>query len=178
MACSSVLGLVLMGLGKSLSVTLALSSGLIVWATASFFGNFFLPIINGSNQAIWQAKVAPDVQGRVFSVRRLIAQVTGPVAMLVSGPLADRFFEPAMAQGGLLANGFGGLVGTGPGAGMALMFVLSGLLGLGIGLGGYLFPLVRNVESILSDHEAKVVPAGKMSAPTLTTADAPKTASD
>jgi hypothetical protein len=74
--------------------------------------------------------------------------------MLLSGPLADRFFEPAMAQGEDLANSLGGLVGTGPGSGMALMFVIAGLLGLGIGLGGYLFPLVRNVEVLLPDHEA------------------------
>jgi MFS transporter, DHA3 family, macrolide efflux protein len=31
------------------------------------------PLVNASNQAIWQAKVAPDVQGRVFAVQRLIA---------------------------------------------------------------------------------------------------------
>jgi hypothetical protein len=120
---------------------------------ASFTGAMIIPILNGSNQAIWQAKVAPDVQGRVFSVRRLIAQITSPLAMLLAGPLADYLFEPAMAKGGLLAPTFGGLMGTGPGAGMSLMFVISGGLGVLVGLGGYLFPIVRNVEQLLPDHD-------------------------
>ena len=37
------------------------------WAAAGFFAMFFVPILNGSNQAIWQIKVAPDLQGRVFA---------------------------------------------------------------------------------------------------------------
>jgi hypothetical protein len=133
---------------------LGVGDGLAIWALGAFFASFFIPIINGSNQAIWQAKVAPDVQGRVFAVRRLIAQITAPIAMLMAGPLADYTFEPAMAPGGSLASAFGGLVGTGPGAGMALIFVWTGILGVLASLGGYLFPAVRNAEVILPDHEA------------------------
>jgi len=133
----------LMGLGRNLAV----------WGIAAFIGSLILPILNGSNQAIWQAKVAPDLQGRVFSVRRLIAQITAPAAMLMAGPLADRVFEPAMADGGSLAPVFGGLLGTGPGAGMALMFLISGALGILVGVAGYLSPLVRNVEDLLPDHD-------------------------
>lgn len=44
-----------------------------IWLGASFMGMLVNPMLNGSNQAIWQAKVSPEVQGRVFSVRRLIA---------------------------------------------------------------------------------------------------------
>ena len=137
-------GLLLMGLG----------SDLYTWSLAAFIGLFFIPIINGSNQAIWQAKVAPDVQGRVFATRALIAQISIPVAMLLAGPLADRVFEPAMMPGGSLAPMFGGLVGTGPGAGMSLMFVIAGALGMLVGLGGYAFRVVRKVGDILPDHEA------------------------
>lgn len=151
---TSLLNALLMGVGR----------GLPVWAAASFMGALIIPILNGSNQAIWQAKVAPDLQGRVFSVRRLIAQITVPVIMLLAGPLADYVFEPALAEGGALAPIFGGLVGTGPGAGMGLMFVISGVLGVIVGLGGYIFPLIRNVEDILPDHDelakAEVVEVG------------------
>jgi len=55
-------------------------------------------LINSSNQAIWQAKVAPDLQGRVFATRRLIAWFVTPFATLLAGPLADYVFEPAMNQ--------------------------------------------------------------------------------
>jgi DHA3 family macrolide efflux protein-like MFS transporter len=144
MTASSILGQMLMGFGSSL----------VFWIPAAFFTMFFIPVINGSNQAIWQAKVAPDVQGRVFAARRLIAQITAPAAMLIAGPLADRVFEPAMMPGGALASTLGGVFGTGPGAGMAVIFVITGLLGIFVGLGGYLFPAVRNAEDILPDHNA------------------------
>ena len=143
-AVSSLLGVVLMGLGRSLPI----------WAVASFFGAFFVPIINGSNQAIWQAKVAPDVQGRVFSIRRLIAWFVNPAAMLIAGPLADFVMEPAMQPKGALSDTFAGLVGTSPGAGMSLIFIFTGLVAMCVGMGGYLFPVVRNAEIILPDHDA------------------------
>ncbi len=144
MVVVSLLGTLPMGLGQ----------GLLLWALAAFAVACAIPILNGSNQAIWQAKVAPDVQGRVFAVRRLIAQITGPLAMLIAGPVADQFFEPAMMPGGSLADTFGGLVGTGPGAGMALMFVISGILGAVVGLSGYAVRVVRNAEDLLPDHDA------------------------
>ncbi len=147
MAVGSIFGQVVLGLGSGQA------NGLL-WAAGSFVFIFTLPFVNGSNQAIWQAKVAPDVQGRVFAARRLIAQITAPVALLLTGPLADRIFEPAMMPDGVLAPVFGGLVGTGAGAGMALMFLIFGALGVVIGLGGYLFPAVRNAEDILPDHAA------------------------
>jgi DHA3 family macrolide efflux protein-like MFS transporter len=149
MTLSCLLGMLVLGLGN----------GLAIWAVGAFFSSFFVPIINGSNQAIWQAKVAPDVQGRVFATRRLIAQISGPVAILLAGPLADYVFEPAMATGSGLSGIFGGLVGTGPGAGMALMFVIAGAVGTLIGLGGYVFPAVRDAEVILPDHDTAVAHA-------------------
>ncbi len=149
MLLASLLGELLIGLGRTLPV----------WAVAAFSLGFFLPIINGSNQAIWQAKVAPDVQGRVFAVRRLIAQITFPLALLIVGPLADYMFEPMMQPAGALASVFGGLLGTGPGAGMALIMVLSGVLGAAVALSGYLFPAIRDIETILPDHDAAAMEA-------------------
>jgi MFS family permease len=143
---SSLLGQSLMGIGQSLPV----------WATAAFFSMLVLPFINGSNQSIWQSKVAPDVQGRVFATRRLIAQISGPLGMLIGGPLADRVFEPAMQAGGSLAPLFGPLVGVGPGAGMGLILVFVGLLGTTAGIIGYAIPAIRNAESIMPDHDAAV----------------------
>lgn len=148
MAASGLLGYAVVGAGQSLQV----------WLIGAFFSMFFIPILNGANQAIWQAKVSPDIQGKVFATRRLIAQISGPIAMLLAGPLADRVLEPAMMPGGALAEVFGDLVGTGPGAGMALMLFFSGLAGVVIGLGGYLFPIIRNVEILLPDHDASPEP--------------------
>jgi hypothetical protein len=133
---------------------MGLGRGFYVWAAASFLSLFIIPIINGSNQAIWQSKVAPDVQGRVFATRLLIAQISVPFSFLAAGPLADRVFEPAMRQGGSLVPLFGGLVGSGAGAGMGLMLVIVGVFGSFAGLCGYAFHSVRNAEDILPDHDA------------------------
>ncbi|MBN1486090.1 MAG: MFS transporter [Anaerolineae bacterium] len=136
---------------------MGISNNVTLWAIGNFIISFFLPIINGSNQAIWQSKVPPDIQGRVFSVRRLIAQFPSSFAMLVVGPLADYVFEPAMMPGGRLTQVFGPLIGTGPGAGMALLIFIGGILGALIGLAGYLNPMVRNAEDILPDHNVDVL---------------------
>jgi MFS family permease len=141
--CAGWLGQVVLGLGQ----------GLPIWAAGMFLRAFFSSIINGSNQAIWQAKVAPDVQGRVFTARMFIAWLVSPISQLLAGPLADQVLEPAMAEGGSLAPVFGRLVGTGTGAGMGLLVVVTGLMVALAGLGGYLSPVVRNAEDILPDHD-------------------------
>jgi MFS transporter, DHA3 family, macrolide efflux protein len=149
---SFLLGDFVLGAGHSLPV----------WAAGAFLGSLFIPLIVGSDEAIWQMKVAPDVQGRVFAVRSTIRTAVMPLGFLVAGPLADQVFGPALMPGGSLADTFGWLVGTGPGSGIGLMFVCTSVLGITIGLTGYLFPWVRNVERDLPDHDVEVVKADGM----------------
>lgn len=141
-------------LSQFIGALMGMGGDAIVWIPVFFAAMFVSPMINASNQAIWQSKVAPDLQGRVFATRRLIAQVSTPPAMIVAGLLADTVFEPAMKTGGLLAPVFGWLVGTGPGSGMALIFIFVGLLGTAFSLLVYTIPTIRNVETILPDHDA------------------------
>ena len=143
MMLSSLLGLTLLGLGEDP----------LVWMAASFMNMLFIPFVNGSNQAIWQSKVPPEMQGRVFAVRSQIAQISAPVAMAITGPLTDRFLTPLMDVGGSLAPVFGWLVGVGPGSGISLLFVFMGVAGFVTGLAGYLLPQIRNVEEIIPDHD-------------------------
>jgi MFS family permease len=141
------------GLASVAMMLVGLGQALPIWVCAGAAYAFFEPIVNGCDQAIWQAKVAPDVQGRVFATQTLISHITMPIAMLLAGLLADHIFEPAMMQGGLLAQTFGWLVGVGPGAGMALMIVGAGLLGCTVPLLGYALRAVRDVEEILPDYD-------------------------
>lgn len=141
---AGLVGQMVLGLGRALPI----------WIAGSFLVAFFSPIIDGSNQAIWQAKVPPDVQGRVFTARLFIAWLVSPISAVLAGPLADQLMEPAMAETGRLNPVFGWLVGSGTGAGISLLFVITGLLITLIGLGGYMFPVVRNVEDLLPDHDA------------------------
>jgi MFS family permease len=143
---TGLLGDALMGLGRSLPM----------WLVAAFFLEVFIPTILGTHQSIWQSKVPPDMQGRVFAARGLISSVAEPISMGLAGVLADRVLEPAMLPGGALAGTFGGLVGTGAGAGMALLLVFCGLACAVVSIAGYAFGAVREVEQALPDHDLGV----------------------
>ncbi len=141
---SNLFGMVAFGLGRDLWV----------WVPAILLVTVLGPVVVGSSQAIWQAKVAPDLQGRVFAARRLIAWITQPLAPILSGTLADFVLEPAMQSSSSgLASLFGGLVGAGPGAGMSLQFIFAGLALALTCVVGYAIPAIRNVEMELPDHD-------------------------
>ena len=50
---------------------------------------FFIPLASGTSQAVWQTKVSPELQGRVFSVRAMLSRSMMPIAYMIAGPLAD-----------------------------------------------------------------------------------------
>ncbi len=145
-----LLGWILSGVGMAM---MGLGRNLYWWIPVAIFIDLVQPLVNASNQAIWQSKVAPDLQGRVFSARRLIAWFTNPITPIIGGTLADFALEPAMRSQSGLANAFGWLVGTGPGAGMGLLMFLCGLGAALVGIAGYLFPVVRDAERLLPDHD-------------------------
>jgi DHA3 family macrolide efflux protein-like MFS transporter len=89
---------------------------------------FCLPIAQSCSNAIWQTKVPPDMQGRMFSFRFALATASLPLAFLLAGPLADHVFEPLMAPGGLLAESVGSWIGVGRGRGLALFIALMNVL--------------------------------------------------
>jgi DHA3 family macrolide efflux protein-like MFS transporter len=119
---------------------------------------FFGPFTNACSQAIWQAKVAPDVQGRVFAVRRTIAWSAGLLSPLLAAPLADYIFKPGMTAGGALAPILGPLFGVGASRGVGVMISLVGLLSMLTGIIALLVPAIRRVELDLPDHELAVKP--------------------
>jgi MFS transporter, DHA3 family, macrolide efflux protein len=106
----------------------------------------------GSSQALWQSKVAPGVQGRVFAVRRMVAFSIVPIAYLLAGPASDFVFTPALMPGGALANTvIGQILGVGPGRGIGLIFVIAGLLHTILALLFVLIPRVRRIELEMPD---------------------------
>lgn len=113
---------------------------------------FCIPLASGPSQAIFQSKVAPEAQGRVFAIRGMISRSMMPLAFLLAGPLADRVFEPLMRQGEGLANSLvGALVGAGPGRGIGLIFLLSGLALIAASAMAYAYPRIRLIEAELPD---------------------------
>jgi len=125
----------------------------ILWIVATLIANMTFPITNGAAQSIWQAKVAPDVQGRVFAARRFIAWFPDILMPLAAGGLADFVTEPAMRVQTGFSRAASWLVGSGPGSGMSLQFILSGILFFFIVVIAFLTPAFRNMETILPDHD-------------------------
>ena len=54
-----------------------------------------VPAMNAHSQAIWQTQTPPELQGRVFSVRRVIAQCTAPMATFLAG-IFGGLFDPGV----------------------------------------------------------------------------------
>ena len=121
-------------------------------AVCGFGAMFCSPITNAASQAIWQAKVAPDLQGRVFAFRRAIAMSAGLLAPLLAAPLADFVFKPAMAPGGLLIPWLGPIIGVGAGKGTGVMISLVGLIIVATTLIALSVPQLRRVEVDLPDY--------------------------
>jgi MFS transporter, DHA3 family, macrolide efflux protein len=140
---SSLFGITLLGIGQTL----------LIWMIAVVVDAIFDPIVNVSMDSFLQAKVPPDLQGRVFSASDFISQAMLPLTPLLAGYFGDRIFEPAMGTGGTLANVFGWLVGTGPGSGFGLLILLCGLGGTLIGLAGYLIPSIRRIDTLMPDFQ-------------------------
>lgn len=151
----------ILGLSPLLGIALLLvgvrpSVALIAAGMFSFF--LIVPVINGSSQIIWQSKVEPGVQGRVFATRRLIAQGTLPLAYLISGPLADRVFGPLLAVDGPLAPSLGPLLGTGPGRGIGLVFLTMGAVIFACTVVARTLPRFTGLEEELPDARIASAP--------------------
>lgn len=138
------------------TMMLGAQPSLLLIGISGFLTMIVLPILNGSSRAMWQTKIPPDIQGRVFSVRRVIGQFTAPIAALLAGPLVENFLQPWMEPDGVLASNIGQLIGTGPGRGTALAFILIGLMILIFSLIAGTNKTLRHVESVLPDSEIKI----------------------
>ncbi|MFP2958572.1 MFS transporter [Myxococcus sp. 1LA] len=143
----------------------ALPASVFVVACAAFVFMFTAPVAMGCSQAIWQSKVPPAIQGRVFATRRMLALVAPPIAALLAGPLTDKIFDPWMAADGALANSVGQVLGTGPGRGIALLYVVLGLMLATCVMLAWSSPRVRAVEEELPDAlPPQVIPAAQQQA--------------
>jgi len=138
----SATGLLISGLRAN---TLVISLGRVILLV-------LIPFAAALSQAVFQIKIPPAIQGRVFAIRGMIARSMSPLAFVLSGPLADKFFEPLMSEGGMLANTFlGTILGTGPGRGIGLMFIISCLFLWVESLVAYTNPRIRNLETEIPD---------------------------
>ncbi len=139
------------------SVVMGVGSTTLLWVVSAFVRGGSLALINNSNQSLYHAKVPPALQGRVFATRRLISWASGPLTPLIGGPLADRVLEPTMQAPGAIPRLLAPLVGSGPGTGMAMLFVLAGCAVVAVIGVARRIPAIRDVEDHLPDHDGVVV---------------------
>jgi MFS family permease len=152
---ASRMNTVMLGIvGGGVSICLAgVSQNAVTIGLSLFAMGLTLAFANAPYFSMLQAKVAPDLQGRVFATLFQAGMLLSPIAFLAAGPLADRVFEPARAEP--VWRSVGWLVGAGPGAGMGLLFVITGAAVTAISLGVYAIPAVRRLEADLPDHGAE-----------------------
>lgn len=128
-----------------------LRPSILLAATGCFGFLFAYPIVLSCNQVIWQTKVVPDLQGRVFGVRRLVEQLPPAIAYITAGPLVEHWFEPWFLPGGWLSQAFGQFIGMGSGRGISFLFVIIGALNVLITVLVLHYPPLRNLENQLPD---------------------------
>ncbi len=96
--------------------------GMLTWM-------IFFPVIEAAEQTVMQSAVPFEQQGRVFGFAQSIESMATPITTFLIGPIATFVFIPFMTTGtgvDLIGDWFG----TGANRGMALVFILAGLLGM------------------------------------------------
>jgi MFS family permease len=111
-----------------------------------------LPISGTIFVSILQVKTPPDLQGRLFALESQLGFVGSTASFLLTGPLVDKVLEPAAKGPGWQV--VAPIVGQGPGAGIGLLEVVTGVLILVVTVGMYAWPLIRKMEMNLPDYAA------------------------
>ncbi len=85
---TTMMGLVLGGLSI---MVLGLAPGNALWLalSAMLMAGLMNPLINGPLFAILQATVAPEMQGRVFTLVSSLSSAMMPLSLMVAGPVSD-----------------------------------------------------------------------------------------
>jgi DHA3 family multidrug efflux protein-like MFS transporter len=109
--------------------TFALRSSIVPLAVGMFVWLTLTPMIEAAEQTVLQKVIPFERQGRVFGFAQLVENAAAPITAFVIGPLAETVVMPFMTDGAG-ADAIGGWFGTGPDRGIALMFTLSGLIGI------------------------------------------------
>ena len=106
-----------------------IQASIILLTVGMFIYLCLIPIIEASEQTILQRLITLERQGRVFGFAQSVEQAASPITAFIIGPIAQFIFIPFMTTGAgpeLLGPWYG----SGPDRGMALLFSLTGVIGL------------------------------------------------
>jgi DHA3 family multidrug efflux protein-like MFS transporter len=113
----------------TVTIVFPIRSEILPLAVGFFVYLFLAPVAEASEQTIIQRVVPFQEQGRVFGFAQSLETAASPVTAFLIGPIAQFWVLPSMTDGPL-ADTIGSWFGTGPERGMALIFIVAGLIGL------------------------------------------------
>ncbi len=114
-------------------VLFPLQASIVPLAIGMFGYLSLIPVVEAAEQTILQRVIPPERQGRVFGFAQSIEQAASPITAFLIGPIAELIFIPFMTDGAgvdLIGDWFG----TGKARGLALLFTVTGFVGLVITL--------------------------------------------
>ena len=118
MACSTLVCNTLLAVGRDYRI----------WTAGVFFGNLLIPVLMANVTTIMREQVPVEYQARVFSARNTLQYTSIPIGYLLGGACSEYLFEPFMSRPGPVQQGLSLLVGEGPGSGIAVLYLLCGLI--------------------------------------------------
>lgn len=113
----------------TICIFFTIQASIVLFAIGMFIFLCLIPAIEAAEQTILQKVVPAERQGRVFGFAQSVEQAASPITAFLIGPVAQWIFIPFMTTGAgvdLLGTWFG----TGTDRGMALLFIVAGLIGL------------------------------------------------
>jgi DHA3 family multidrug efflux protein-like MFS transporter len=110
-------------------VFFTIQASIVLLAVGMFIYMCLVPVVEAAEQTIMQKLVPPERQGRVFGFAQSIEQAASPLTAFMIGPIAELVFIPFMTTGAGVQL-IGGWFGTGSDRGLALVFTVTGLIGL------------------------------------------------
>ena len=113
----------------TVTVLFPLRSSIVLLAAGMYVYMLLVPYAEAAEQTILQKVVPYERQGRVFGFAQSVEQAASPLTAFVISPIAQFVFIPFMTDGAG-ARAIGGWFGTGADRGLALVFVLTGVIGL------------------------------------------------
>lgn len=141
--CLGLLGPFLLGFARSVPF----------WFLGTLLTMVCMSIYLGSIGTLFQRKIPPELQGRVFAMRRMITIAGQPIVLFAVGPLVDKVFNPLMD--GPLGARLAPIFGTHSARGASLLLVLVGLMLMAVPALTALNPRVRHLEDEIPDTPIK-----------------------
>ncbi|HVK44004.1 MAG TPA: MFS transporter [Micropruina sp.] len=117
----------------SISMVLTIRESIWLFAIGTLGYMALIPVIEAAEQTVLQKVVPYAKQGRVFGLAQTVEVAAAPISAFLVGPLAEFWLIP-YANSPAGREQLGWLLGEGQARGIALVFLVTGALGLGVTL--------------------------------------------